>query len=622
MTATPTNPSQTQHRPTRPRRWGWPLFFLVVIGFSVYFYFRSKASANAENQIVHVAVAQIGTARKAVSATGTLQPWSTVDIKSKAGGRVDEMDVEVGSMVKPGQILAKIDPTDSVLTYNQSKADIDSAKAKESQSEVSYQLQLKQSQSSIVQARASLTVAQASLRAATARKKSAQEQFDAQPQLTSATIAQSQANYDSAVQTRTQLTATQEQDRAATRSSYDQAVANNRNAQANLVRIQALVDKGYVATSSLDQAQANARVAAAAEQSSKTKLDTLANEQKAIRESQDARVRQAAEQLRQAKSQVDVQTKRNALDEAIAAEKQAIAQVDQAEATLKQAQANIANNQIKDLDKASARAGTLRAEAALTNAKATLDQTVVRSPSGGIVLQKYVEQGTIITSGLSLNSTGASIVQIGDITKMYVYVLVDETDIANVKVGQKVKISFDAYPDTSFSGLVARIDPQAQVQQNVTSVGVRVEVDNSSPKFKQLKPNLNATCEFIVDEKQDVLTVPSEAVHTEGSMTYVDVVPNGAAQLKANGNGASSTRRSQGSIKNAKYVRRPVEVGFRGDDSVEIVSGLKEGEVIVLQTVSAAASTRSGTTSTSTQARGAVGGMGGPGGGGSPPGGR
>lgn len=578
---------------------------IVVVAMIGFLFLRSRNSATGETSY-RVTAAQIGVVRKTVSATGTLQPWATVDIKSKAGGRVNELDVDIGSVVKAGQIIAKIDPTDSLLTFEQASADTDSAKAKESQGGAAYQLQVAQSQSGILGARASLTVARANLSAANARLQSARELYAAQPGQTAANVAQAQANYDSAVQGRAQLSQTQSQDRVAAQSAYDQASANDRNAQLNLTRLKSLLELGFVAGAEVDQAQANAGVTMAALATAKNKLDTLGNEQKAVAASEDAKVRQALEQLKSAKAQIDVKIRLSAVNEAIAAKNQSAAQVTQAQAQLAQAESDVINNQIKAYDIAGARASALRAKASLANAKATLDQTVVRAPSAGIILQKYVEPGTIITSGLSLNSTGASIVQIGDVSKMYVYVLVDETDIGSVKVGQHVDISLDAYPGTPFSGIVSRIDPQAQVQQNVTSVGVRIEIDNTNESFSLLKPNLNATCEFIVEEKTKVLMVPSEAVQTDENGSFVQVAHAQAPTGKSRS--AGKAKRAQATLKNVKVERRPVEIGFRGDESVEIVSGLKEGEVVVLQTITASAAPAAA------QARGAVGGMGGRGG--------
>jgi HlyD family secretion protein len=209
----------------------------------------------------------------------------------------------------------------------------------------------------------------------------------------------------------------------------------------------------------------------------------------------------------------------------------------------------------------------------------------VRSPSDGVILQKYVEQGTIITSGLSLSSTGTSILQIGDTTKMYVNVSVDETDIGSVDVGQPVEVTVEAYPDVPFEGKVARIDPQAKVEQNVTTFNVRVEIDNSSPTFRLLKPGMNATCEFIVGEKENVVAVPTDAVRTDDNGSFVEIAQGG---VPAPPDPSAKTPPDPDALVDVKTRRVAVEVGLEGNDSVEITKGLKEGDTVVTQTIEAA----------------------------------
>jgi len=624
---------------------------VVVVALGAFFFIRARSGGDEGKIQYRVATVHTGIVRKTVSATGTVQPWTTVDIKSKAGGRIDLLAVNVGDHVKPGQIIAKIDPTDTLLSYNQSKADTDSAKAKEGQSAVTYQMQIKQSTEAVDQAQANLKASQANEAAAAARLQTARDQYTVQPGQTSANISAAQASYDSSIQDREQLKATQAQDRADAQGAYDEAVANNNNAQTDLKRQQALLDAGYVAKQIVDVAVATAAVAASKVTAAKAHLDTIAAQQKAAMVAADAKVKQALGQLNVAKSQADIQTKRNAVSEAEAAYKQAHAQTGQSEAALRNAIAEISNNEIRKYDIASAKASREHADAALTNAKTTLDQTTVRALSEGVVLQKYVEQGTIITSGLSLNSTGTSIVQLGDVTKLYVNVLVDETDIASVSVGQKVNVTLDAYPGVPFKGTVALIDPLAQVVQNVTSIAVRVELDNTQDGFSDLKPNMNATCEFIVQEKRRVLTIPSDAVQTDDKGSYVQVMVKPAAppapaqtatgqgrpatgnggqasggSRQGSGSGAAGTGQRKRGNRNQQVTitdngdvvleRRPVEVGFQGDDSVEILSGLKEGERVVTQTIKPQPKTPAAGAQASPFGGGGARGLGGGGGGG------
>ncbi|MDQ2800604.1 MAG: efflux RND transporter periplasmic adaptor subunit, partial [Armatimonadota bacterium] len=230
-------------------------------------------------------------------------------------------------------------------------------------------------------------------------------------------------------------------------------------------------------------------------------------------------------------------------------------------------------------------------QANLTNAETTLQQTVVRAPSDGVILTKAVSQGTYITSGESLNSVGSTIVTLGDVTRMYVQATVDETDLANVDDNQTVEVNFDAYPGIPFDGKVTRVEPQAVVNQNVTQFNVRVEIDNSSPTFRLLKPGMNATCNFLVGSKDNVIAVPNSAVQTDDQGPYVEIAQGGKV---APADPASGMPADPDTFISVKAERRAVETGLAGDDATEITSGLKVGERVVTQTIAPASATPAG----------------------------
>jgi HlyD family secretion protein len=545
----------------------------------------TKMHARASTNVTQykVTAADTGTVKKTVSATGTLQPWTKVDIKSKAGGEVKAVLVDAGSIVTKNQVLARIDPTDTLLSYNTAKADVDSGEAKELQSDETFKLQQQQSKISIENSRAALTSAIANREAARARLDTAASESQSQPALTKAAISSAEANYENAVKQRKQLDSSNSQERATSQAALDQASANERNMQLTLDRQKTLLDKGYVAQQAVDQAQANEDMAVAQRNSAQEKVSTLDAEQQSAVEAADARVDQAKAQWQNAQaSQVDVTTRKQAVMEAQAAFKQGDAQVVQAKAELDQAIANQANDAIRRYDVAQSKAAEQRNDATLQNAKTTLDQTTVRAPSDGIILTKYVDAGTMITSGLSLNSTGTSIVQLGDISRMYVDVPVDETDIANVDEKQNVDVSFDAYPGVAFSGTVARIDPQADVIQNVTTFHVRVEIDNSAPSFRLLRPGMNATCDFVIDKKEDALSIPSDAMRTDDKGTFVEIATGGHM---APADPKSDTPPDPNTLVDVKIEHRPIETGLEGNDTVEVTSGLKAGEKVVTETI-------------------------------------
>jgi len=112
------------------------LLALIVIGGGAALITARMRAVSADDKTQYkVTAAQLGAVKKTVSTTGTLQPWSTVDIKSKAGGRVNALLVDVGSVVKTGQILARIDPSDTLLSVTTAQANISGAIAHTTQSQ-------------------------------------------------------------------------------------------------------------------------------------------------------------------------------------------------------------------------------------------------------------------------------------------------------------------------------------------------------------------------------------------------------------------------------------------------------------------------------------------------------
>ncbi|MEO7714706.1 MAG: efflux RND transporter periplasmic adaptor subunit [Capsulimonas sp.] len=585
---------------------------VLIVACAVFVTAKLRGSSPDQQVKYKVAAVETGAVKKTISATGTLQPWSTVDIKSKAGGRVNQLLVDVGSVVKANQVLAKIDPSDTQLAVNTAQAQMDSAIVKTQQAAKTYGLQVTQSQIAIQDSRAALLASQANRQSAVAKLADARSQATAQPSQTAATIAQARANLDQAIKARTALTSTNQQDVASARSAYDQALANQKNAQAELTRQKTLLQKGYVSQQSADAAQAAYDVSVAQTQSAQEKTRTIGAEQQANAQAADARVAQTKAALQSAQAgSVDIATKRNAVAQAQAALAQADAQVKQSQVALNQSIADQANNGIKQDDIKVSQASIASNKASLTNATTTLDQTVVRSPTDGIILTKYVGQGTIITSGLSSVATGTAIVQLGDISRMYVNVTVDETDVANVDPGQAVEVDFDAYPGIPFEGKVSRIDPLAVVTNNVTTFNVRVEIDNSTPTFRLLKPGMNANCQFMIDEKSDVIAVPSEAVQSDDNGSYVQIATGGKP---APADPTTGTTVDPNTLVGVKLEKRTVETGLEGDDATEVTSGLKPGEKIVTQTITPAPPA-SATAGTSSPFAGGGGGRGGGGGG-------
>lgn len=504
---------------------------------------RSAGDNQPERETFRV---ERGAVKSIVSASGLIEPLTTVDVKSNAGGRVDLLAVDVGDEVEPGQLIAKIDPADSEMAFKQASADLSAADAKLSQSKESLRLQSEQSTSQIRQA-------EEALRAARVRLSQAESQAKAQPALTSSSIRQAEANHKSAQEALRQLKQSSgPRGIMEAKSAYDSAKASLEKARKNLDRQKGLYDKGFISASQLDSAELEYRTAAAQAESAKERFDTSDQDY-------DAQLRGAEARLEQASAALD-NAKANAVQDTI--QRQAVlsaqAAVRQSEAELASAKSNARQIQMKEADIRSAQSQVVRSEAEVENASTQLDYTIITAPRKGVILKKYVEEGTIITSGRSSfagSGEGTSLVQLGDLSRMYVDASVDETDIARVVVGQQVEITLDAYPDEKFEGTVTRIDPQTVVEQNVTTVPVTVEILNPDAR---LKPGMNATCDFLVDHRKNVLRLPSRLVRDLGDKGFAVTVVEGD-----------------------KEVEKRIRVGIMGDENTEIISGLKEGDQIV-----------------------------------------
>jgi len=566
-----------------------PIAIIAVVGTLGLFITRRLQAANTTEKVQYkVAKVELGEVKKSVSSTGTLQPWRFIDIKSKAGGRVDEMLVEVGSVVKKGDTMAKIDPADTRLQVDLAQADIDSAFARQQQSRIQLELTKRQTLLAIETARSARESALASMNAAKTRLQTAQRQAKVQPSLTEAAIASARAALDQSNQQLNALSSAQQQEKAQAKAAVDQAKANEENAETNLTRQRNLFDRGFVAKQVVDSAEASHKVAVAQLASANKKMETIDEEFKVDIDTAKARINQSQAQLNNAIAQrVEIENRKNAVKEAQAAVEQSSAQYAQAQTAINRTIAEQRNNDIRLAEIASASASIKRAEAQSVNARVTLEQTDVKAPVDGVVLKKYVEAGTMISSALSFAATGNNIVQLGDVTRMYIDVTVDETDIANVDMGQEVEVSIEAYPDLPFEGKVARIDPQAEVIQNVTMIHVRVEIDNTTPSFRLLKPGMNATCEFIVNKKEGVIAVPSEAVRTDDKGQFVEIAKGGVPYKPTD----PKEDVEPGTLMDVKVERRAVEVALEGNETFEIASGLKEGETIITQTIEPAPKT-------------------------------
>jgi HlyD family secretion protein len=201
----------------------------------------------------------------------------------------------------------------------------------------------------------------------------------------------------------------------------------------------------------------------------------------------------------------------------------------------------------------------VRAQTVLDRAKERLSESIVRAPIDGIILKKSVEQGQIIASGVTNVSGGTPIVDIADMRSVYVEAGIDEIDIGKVQIEQSATVVAEAYPELQFNGEVVRIAPEAKIEQNVTLFNVVIAVENTDGK---LKSGMNTTIQITIVNKEHVLLAPAVAL-----------------QVSSEPGDRSKTRTvllKQGS----QFVPHQVEIGMSNFKQAEILSGLKQGDIL------------------------------------------
>ena len=207
-----------------------------------------------------------------------------------------------------------------------------------------------------------------------------------------------------------------------------------------------------------------------------------------------------------------------------------------------------------------ARAQVMQSKASLNQYEEQLGYTTIVAPMDGVILSRDVEIGDAVSSILVLGSTATLVMTEGDINQVYVQGKVDEADIAHVYMSQPARIKVESFRDRVFQGKVTKIAPLGVEKDNVTTFEVRVSIDNPGG---ELKANMTANAEILLDEHKGVLTVPENAVMYDGQKNASVEVPD----------------------KKQKEGKRKVsvKVGLSNGSVTEILSGLKEGEQVVLQ---------------------------------------
>ena len=440
----------------------------VVVGRIV---FATKDEAGSSNaQAIKTATVERGDIAVAIDATGTIKPLNIVEVSSKASGKILELRVDAGDYVEKDEIIAVVETTYVQISLEQAQADLQSAEARLEQAEIDIQLQREQSDIQIRQAQESLVEAQQrliQLKEDIRLEKIANKRgvMDAENSLNIAQIRYKLLTSDEV----------RDENKQRARASLEQDKANLDLVTAEHERNKKLYDKELISQAALESSQAQLKSAEARHRSSAENLKLVEKPAtEAELELGKADIKKAEFNLALANERVEAEAAR---DMDIELQQQRIVQ---AEESLKLAQANRKQITRKERDIETARLAVKRNTVQLELRQIEYDDTIIKAPISGTILEKKVEEGQLITSRLSsLASTeGQAIVTMADLDTVYVVTEVDETDIGKVQIGQPVTITVEAYPDMPFQGAVLKIAPQGQVIQNVTTFEVTSELKN------------------------------------------------------------------------------------------------------------------------------------------------
>lgn len=221
------------------------------------------------------------------------------------------------------------------------------------------------------------------------------------------------------------------------------------------------------------------------------------------------------------------------------------------------------------------------AYASYLSAKEDADKRSVKASIDGTINAINIANGDDL-SRLSSNSNSSAPIIIGDLGTLKAQVEVNEVDIANVNIGQKVSLTFSAVDGLTSTGKVEKMDSLGTLTSGVVTYNVTIGFDSLDPR---IKPAMSVSAAIITDTKQNVIVVPNSAVKNQNGSSYVQVLSGQTPEKKT------------------------VEVGLSNETQTEIVSGISVGDKVVTQTINSSTSTASTTSSSKNNVR--IPGMGG-----------
>lgn len=517
---------------------------LVVLCGGGYYGYKTMAAAKAAASAPVGATAEVkkGDLLQEVVETGTIDAVKSVEVKSRASGRLSKLFVDEGDVVHTGQLIAIIDPQETQLQVRQAQAQLRGAQSSVTRTNIE-----------IAQRRIS---ARADLKQAEIRVAQLQAELGIQPTLTNAAIRTAQSQVDSAKQELERLDKTAHPNqRIATETALREATANQANVEAEYNRQKELLSQGYVASKVVENASLNLELANVRLKQARENSDRLETQLRIERQ-------RAAEALTQAQASLS-QAKANTIQNVLKRK-----DYENAVATLAKARASLRDVDTLTQSRIQSQSTVDQLSNALKDSERQLNETEIRSTLNGVVTKKLVQEGELVAS-LSSFSSGTPILRIEDRTALRVMLSINEIDTAKLTLGMKAKVTVDAIPNHEFTGSVKKVAP-ASTAVGQTAVGTQVSTD-SVVKYQveiwldgvdaRLRSGMSARCTLEVAKRNQVLVLPTEFIAKDTKGHYVELPP---------------TTKGPGAKPEKKYITTGLETGA----SIEILSGLKEGDKV------------------------------------------
>ncbi|MDB5189971.1 MAG: Efflux transporter, family, subunit [Parcubacteria group bacterium] len=506
---------------------------VIVIGGG-YYAIKHATTASAQTRYV-LATATKGTVITSVSGTGQVSASNQVAITSKMSGQLIAVPVVAGQTVKAGQLIAEVDPTTAAYELESARisydtlvtvkpADVNTAKESVSSAQENLDASYVSARTALINAMTSMTSVLTSTAALYTPSGYLSDQL-----------------YSRSPQGQ-QLHNTAEQSYYAAQTALDSFTSKERTLSASSANsdVESLLASGYSASIAVVQAANDAGDAIAYNRNDEKingKDTTIADKAYTTATSNVSSANSVVSSISNAKNSIS-----------------------SAKRSLTDANTNV-TTVVAGADVNSVRAQTL----ALRQKQQAYADYFTRAPFDGVLATVDAHVGD--TAGASTQI--ATIITKNKIAK----ISLNEVDAAKVKIGDKATLTFDAIDGLTITGTIAQMDLIGTVTQGVVSYTVTIAFDTDDDR---IKPGMTVSADIVTDIQQDVLTVPTAALHTSGNTTYVETLPGVATSTETSTTGITSL---------VAPTQIPVSIGLSGDDTTEILSGLTEGDVIVARTI-------------------------------------